>query len=335
MAHNLYESVAAGTTCIVCDTRNIPRPLRDDEQELLSIECANCGAYRIAYAAVDALVTHWKQQRPQHMAMIAHRIRQMQRAGNPPFISEAWLEKTCSEDLEFPNAFDQVENLVIFLAETLKAGETMRLAPHTCQAAVGAADRQVLSWVLKSALEQGWITGKLDEHWDESFQVINGTLTLEGWRWYNEIGSHRQSRRAFMAMKFGDDELNDMVANCFKPAVAETGFDLKPLSEDPEAGLIDNRMRVEIRRSRFAIADLTHHNNGAYWEAGFAEGLGLPVIYTCKKEVLEYPDEDIHFDTRNQLIIAWDPQRPETAANELKAAIRNTLPEEALLDEPG
>jgi nucleoside 2-deoxyribosyltransferase len=334
MAHNLYESVAAGSTCIVCDTRNISHPSRDDEQGVLLIECPNCGAYRIGYSEVDSLISHWKKHQPDHMAMISHRIRQMQRAGNPPFIGEAWLRRICSEDLEFPNAFDQVENLIIFLAETLKAGETMRLAPHTCQAAAGSSDRKVLSWVLQSALEQGWISGKVEEHWDESFQILNGTLTLEGWRWYNEIGSHKQSRRAFMAMKFGDEELDGLVENCFKPAVAETGFELKPLSDDPEAGLIDNRMRVEIRRSRFMIADLTHHNNGAYWEAGFAEGLGLPVIYTCKREILQHPNEEIHFDTRNQLIIMWDAQRPEDAASELKAAIRNTLPDEALFDEP-
>ena len=51
----------------------------------------------------------------------------------------------------------------------------------------------------------------------------------------------------------------------------------------PKAGLIDDRLRVEIRTSRFLIADLTHENAGAYWEAGFAEGLGKPVIYTCEK----------------------------------------------------
>ena len=28
----------------------------------------------------------------------------------------------------------------------------------------------------------------------------------------------------------------------------------------------------------------THGDPGAYWEAGFAEGLGKPVIYTCEKD---------------------------------------------------
>jgi nucleoside 2-deoxyribosyltransferase len=63
--------------------------------------------------------------------------------------------------------------------------------------------------------------------------------------------------------------------------VAATGFILRRLDDEPKAGLIDDRMRAEIQASRFVIVDLTHMNRGAYWEAGYAEGLGKPVIYTC------------------------------------------------------
>ncbi len=43
-------------------------------------------------------------------------------------------------------------------------------------------------------------------------------------------------------------------------------------------------MCVQIRDAKFVIADLTHGNDGAYWEAGYAEGLGKPVAYICEKE---------------------------------------------------
>ncbi len=83
-------------------------------------------------------------------------------------------------------------------------------------------------------------------------------------------------------------------------SIGETGFDLRLLIDQPKAGVIDNRLRIEIRRSRFVIADLTHHNHGAYWEAGIGEGLGIPVIYTCRRDVLiGESNEMIHFDTRN------------------------------------
>jgi hypothetical protein len=115
-------------------------------------------------------------------------------------------------------------------------------------------------------------------------------LTFEGWQRYEEL-KHKmvESRKAFMAMKFGDGELDRVVDECFKPAVVRTGFELRILTEAQPAGLIDDQMRVALRTSRFVIADLTHCNNGAYWEAGFAEGLGRPVIYTCRKSEWERP----------------------------------------------
>ena len=32
------------------------------------------------------------------------------------------------------------------------------------------------------------------------------------------------------------------------------------------------------------VCDLTGYRGGVYFEAGFASGLGLPVIYTCRKD---------------------------------------------------
>ena len=52
------------------------------------------------------------------------------------------------------------------------------------------------------------------------------------------------------------------------------------MRSQPEAGRIDDRMRVEIRASDFLIADLTHDNLARSHRRGYAEGLGKPVIYT-------------------------------------------------------
>lgn len=237
--------------------------------------------------------------------------------------------------LEYPSAFEQVENLIIHLARRLGPGETMRLDKATCQAAVGSKDSTSLGWVFSQAKNRGWVQGVNKQTDDGDTILASGALTLSGWEWYNEIGKHKQSRIAFMAMQYGDGLLTRIVNDYFRPAVAQTGFEMKLLIDDPKAGVIDNRLRVEIRRSRFVIADLSHHNNGAYWEAGFGEGLGKPVIYTCRQSVLsEKEDKKIHFDTRNSLIVPWDETSPAVAAEELKATIRNTLPEEARIDDP-
>lgn len=140
------------------------------------------------------------------------------------------------------------------------------------------------------------------------------------------------SRKAFMAMQYNDTRLDGIVDNVFKPAVEQTGFSLHRLVDTPQpAGLIDDRLRVEIRTSRFMIADLTHGNHGAYWEAGYAEGLGKPVIYTCEKRVFDDSKSKPHFDTNHHLTVLWDSEDQENTARELKNTIRATLPAEAKL----
>lgn len=106
-------------------------------------------------------------------------------------------------------------------------------------------------------------------------------------------------------------------------------FELRILTDRQPAGLIDDQLRVALRASRFVIADLTHGNNGAYWEAGFAEGLGRPVIYTCRKA--EWDVRKTHFDTNHLVTIIWEPNQLEDAGTRLTATIRATLPGEARL----
>ena len=162
--------------------------------------------------------------------------------------------------------------------------------------------------------------------------LANATLTFTGWDRYEDLKrGGRVYRRAFMAMKFGDEQLNRVLEQVFKPSALRAGFELVKLTDVPKAGLIDNRIRVEIQASDFVIADLTHDNLGAYWEAGYAEGLGKPVIYTCEKPKFE--QAKTHFDTNHHLTILWDHSSPDLCAQELAATIRATLPHIAVLED--
>jgi nucleoside 2-deoxyribosyltransferase len=140
-----------------------------------------------------------------------------------------------------------------------------------------------------------------------------------------------------MAMSFHDEELTNAVESHFKPAVKKAGYDLLLLTDKQGAGLIDDQLRVRLRMSRFVIADLTHENKGAYWEAGFAEGLGRPVIYTCRKSEWDKRDDKgrnvVHFDTNHLVTIIWDPSNLQDAAERLTATIRATLPDEAVMSD--
>jgi hypothetical protein len=151
------------------------------------------------------------------------------------------------------------------------------------------------------------------------------TLTFTGWQRYEELRRGAPSgRNAFMAMQYGDPTLDHIVKDYFRPAVAQTGFALTRLDDDPKAGLIDDRLRVEIQAARFLVVDLTHGNRGAFWEAGYAEGLGKSVIYTCEKSVFQKAS---HFDTNHHLHVLWEIDDLTSAAERLKATIRATIPD--------
>ncbi len=90
-----------------------------------------------------------------------------------------------------------------------------------------------------------------------------------------------------------------------------------------QAGVIDNIMRDQIRNSAFVIVDLTHDNSGAYWEAGYAEGLGKPVVYICERT--KFQEASTHFDTNHCTTVPWSSGDPDGFRRELIATLRRSL----------
>jgi len=263
-------------------------------------------------------------------ALLSHAIRKRHKKGEWAFLFMEAIGQIL-KNTQLPTPAEQADNLILWLGDNSRdPGRPQTILPETHQAIIGAISHKNIYYITGSLIEQKLVEG---EH-RKGLRASNIFLTFLGWKRYEELKrSISDSRKAFMAMKFGDKELDSVVDEYFKPAVDQTGFNLFRLTEKPRAGLIDDRMRVEIRTSRFLIADLTHGNQGAYWEAGFAEGLGKPVIYTCKKEIFKDPDTKPHFDANHHLTILWDPAALSDAVEELKATIRATLPDEAKLED--
>lgn len=72
--------------------------------------------------------------------------------------------------------------------------------------------------------------------------------------------------------------------------------------ESPLGGLVD-RIKDEIRRARFVVADLTDERPSCYFEAGYAEALGKPVIYIASRESIMHPGQptQVHFDIHQNI----------------------------------
>lgn len=288
------------------------------------IPCSNCGPF-----IIDDILSKadWGHLTDRQRARISHSIRKMrQYSGKTPEIGSKLWHELLKSDSALPSPAQQANNLILWLGQELGErghGEYLPIDVKRHRAVLGALNGAEVDFVRDSLLEEGLIA---ESPLRDDQTKPDVRLTFKGWDRFEELRrSTKNSRKAFMAMRFGKRDLQDFYEKHFKPAVAETGFDLQKLDEAPKAGIIDVRMEVEIRSSRFVVADLTHCNNGVYWEAGFASGLDKPVFYTCRED----KTKRIHFDTRNRLHIAWDLANPQEAVEKLKAAILATLPTEA------
>lgn len=148
------------------------------------------------------------------------------------------------------------------------------------------------------------------------------TLTVHGFAHIAEQITSPDTSQAFVAMWF-HDTMEALYDEGIKPALEEAGYAPLRVDRQPSLHRIDDQIIAEIRKSRFLIADFTHDDRGArgsvYYEAGFAMGLGLPVIYTCRQNQFD----ELHFDTRQYPHIGWTD--PVDLRQELKFRIEALL----------
>ena len=150
------------------------------------------------------------------------------------------------------------------------------------------------------------------------------------------------SKQGFVAMWFNEDMMK-IFQEYISRAIRESGYDpfIIPMKEHNN-DICDNII-AEIRKSKFLVADFTGQRGGVYFEAGFAYGLGIPVIWTCheswfdieiEKEIEVKIDGEIklgifkekrvtHFDINHYNFIVW--KDGEDLFNKLRNRIMATV----------
>lgn len=305
-----------GETCPVCNTLTATLQIVGPLAQQVDVDCPACGKFCVTDLAL-ATIRNGVEKNGYLSAVLGYHIRLMQRQSFRPNIDDALAEEFLRRGL--PSVAEQADNVVLWIGDNTKPAGILPMAPYKDYAIVGANLEAGMNYLIRGLLETGLVVGG---------GVGTGLgLTFEGWAKYQELKKGRaSSRKAFMAMPFGDSRI-DRVYSVFQGAVKSAGFELRHLDEKPEAGLIDNRLRVEIQTSRFLVVDLTNENRGAYSEGGFAEGLGKPVFYTCDKEY--FGKQPTHFDANHQYTVLWSFDQLQNAATKLTNAVRATLPDEA------
>ena len=154
-------------------------------------------------------------------------------------------------------------------------------------------------------------------------------VEIPGYALIEEMETNPEEPQCFVAMWF-DPSMDEVYEKGIRPAILKAGY--RPVRIDREANLIDkidDAIVAEIRRSRFLVADFTHGDKGArggvYYEAGFAHGLGIPVIFMCREDRID----EAHFDTRQFSHILWDARNLEDLAFRLTSKILASMGEGA------
>jgi len=127
-------------------------------------------------------------------------------------------------------------------------------------------------------------------------------LTVSGWQAFENLKeTNIDNKNVFVAMSFKNPDYKNIFEKGIVPACEECG--LKAIRID----LIEHNEKIcdeiisEIKNSRLIITDFTDQRQNVYFEAGFALGLGIKVIWTC----FDREKDNLHFDTRQYNHILW------------------------------
>jgi hypothetical protein len=315
--------------CAVCLSRDgfSCRKAQYGSYDAYLFDCEVCGRFIVSRTAIwDTLAPDKPQMTPIKRALLTHHIRLLADAGAD---SEMWttdrLERLLANDPRLPSPAQQATSIIRLVGDAvISSGTPVEMLPPSFSAKIGAPSHTFAVNLLVELRDRGFVTAAVIPTGHGAAHVQDVGLTLTGWQSYE---SEKQGQIAgsygFVALKFGDPVLDPLLRDHIKPAVRAVGYELVDLRDVARAGVIDNLLRVQIRDAAFVLVDLTHENAGAYWEAGYAEGLGKPVLYLCERSKFE--EKKTHFDTNHCTTVLWDTSDTENFKDELIATIRRSL----------
>jgi len=223
-------------------------PYSSPRRDATGYDCVHCGRFGLTRPAERRLAGSPDEFPARRRAILSHAIRRAQVGQDePPLLGSDVVERIISDDF-LPTPQEQADNLLLWVGGHLPGpGEHVVLSFDEHGAIVGSQSIDGFRFILNGLAEAKQI------NWDQNLvgrETAKVTLTFPGWSRYEELRRGAPSgRRAFMAMKYNDELLDRIVDDHFRPAVAQTGFDLRRFIDEPKAGQIDAQMRVDIRAS--------------------------------------------------------------------------------------
>lgn len=243
--------------------------------------------------------------------MLSAALREASDRGNARFVTTHTIPDLIESVSKPRDPLEAIDRLLLWVMDrTASAVDYIPLQPANDYPVIAAENAPELNFIIQKARDLDYL----------EMSNEGARLDLEGWKRVAELRTYRpHSDQAFVAMWF-DASLNDAWENGMKPAVIAAGYRPYRVDQQEHNDKIDDLIIAEIRRSAVVVADFTGHRGGVYFEAGFAMGLGIPVIRTCRIDDMD----KLHFDTRQYNHVAWSD--PTDLLGKLRLRIEATVP---------
>lgn len=264
-------------------------------------ECPRCGEYELTGSA-EAI-----EKAPEACRRLSGWIRDRNKEGTVPRITADLLPRFAS--LPLPSTAERAERLLLeALREQERLDVTIDLSEARFISATYSWDHREMLMLFQLLRKRGWMATVAD-------QGPKVAVTVEGYLAAEELTSKRgQSEEVFVAMSFSP-EMSPIYEEGIRVGIERAGYVPIRVDRTEHVNRIDDEIIARIRKSAFVVADFTEQKSGVYFEAGFALGLNLPVIWSCREDDIG----NLHFDVRQYNCIDWTDEAD--LANRLRLRI--------------
>jgi nucleoside 2-deoxyribosyltransferase len=280
-------------SCAVCGSSAVTETQHPVSPFIQNITCPRCGRYSlVAPLGAGAFKDGpWAES----TYLLSAVLREYSDNGTPATVTADNLKDLLSQIVAPRNPLEAIDRFLLFLANTKTKGffDSHAMNYDNDRAILAVNHIQDAHYIVALAERMKFI-----ERTETGIR-----LDIKGWTRVDELRrTIHASDQAFVAMWF-DKQMDAAWTVAIEPVFKELG--LKPMRIDfvEHSDRTDEKIMTEIKRSRIVLADFTGNRGGVYFEAGFALGGGIPVIWTCKKDYFEA--NGLHFDTRQYNHILW------------------------------
>jgi hypothetical protein len=274
------------------------------------VECQFCGTYDIDHLTRTILKDLKDRELMPYLSAA------IKRAASPPFVSTDNWQELAAAQANVPVS-QKLRELLDLVARRAKApGEWISVDWNRDLPLLAVRDQTEFAFLLNHLWREGHLEFPIEGK-NPNFHG-NTRLTVKGLEAVAPLTGGVLGT-CFVAMSF-DKSLDAAFEIGILAAVEhDCGFKVIRIDRVHHNDVITDRIISSIRSAQFIVADFTLQRAGVYYEAGFALGLGRPVVWTCRDD-----DKDkLHFDTRQYNHILWTT--PEELRVRLTDRIRATI----------